>query len=99
LRIEIRDSELRRIVEDPDLTPKRWSTDVIRAFRKKMQLLEAATDERDIRAYKALRLERLAGDRAGTSSIRINDQYRLILRFETDDDGRIVIVLELVDYH
>jgi proteic killer suppression protein len=99
LRVEIRDGELRRIVEDPDFKPKRWSADVVRAFRKKIQLLDAARDERDIRAYKALRLEKLAGDRAGTSSIRINDQYRLILHFETDDDGRIVVVLELVDYH
>lgn len=99
MRIEVRDSVLRRIVEDPDFTPKRWGADAIRAFRKKIQLLEAARDERDVRAYKALRLEKLAGDRAGTSSIRINDQYRLILRFETDDDGRILVVLELVDYH
>ncbi|NOM65205.1 hypothetical protein EU799_05660 [Corynebacterium silvaticum] len=46
---------------------------------------------------RSLRLERLKGNRAGTSSIRLNDQFRLIIKFETDDEGRIVIVIEMVD--
>lgn len=99
MRVDIRDDVLRRLAEDPDFTPKRWNPDIIRAFRKKLQLLEAAQDDRDLYASRALRLEKLSGDRAGTSSIRLNDQYRLILRFETDDSGRVVIILELVDYH
>lgn len=92
-------AELERLANDPEYSPKRWSRDVIRAFRRKLQLLDGATDERDLRAIKSLRLEKLSGDRAGTSSIRLNDQYRLILQFKTGDDGRIVLVLELVDYH
>ncbi len=36
---------------------------------------------------------------AGTSSIRLNKQFRLILKFATDNDGRVVIVIEMVDYH
>jgi len=37
--------------------------------------------------------------RAGTSSIRLNKQFRLILKFATDNDVRVVIVIEMVDYH
>ena len=48
---------------------------------------------------RSLRLEQLKGNRAGTSSIRLNDQFRLIIKFETDDGGRMVIVIEMVDYH
>jgi proteic killer suppression protein len=99
LRVDIRDDVLRRLAEDSAFVPKGWNRDVIRSFRKKLQLLDAAKDDRDVRASKALRLEKLSGDRAGTSSIRLNDQYRLILRFETDEEGRFVIILELVDYH
>lgn len=99
MRVEFASPELERLANDPEYSPKRWNRDVTRAFRRKLQLLDSATDERDLRAIKSLRLEKLSGDRAGTSSIRLNDQYRLILQFKTGDDGRIVLVLELVDYH
>jgi proteic killer suppression protein len=62
-------------------------------------VLDSATDERDLRAMRSLNLEKLKGDRTGQFSIRLNDQFRLILTFHTEDDGRVVVVLELVDYH
>ncbi len=99
MRVVFEDDDLRRLAEDPDFQPKRWSRDVVRAYRKKVQLLDAARDERDLRRMKSLRLEKLEGDRAGTSSIRLNGQYRLVLNFATDGDGRTAILLELVDYH
>jgi proteic killer suppression protein len=99
MRIEYGDDDLRRLAEDPDCRPRRLGRDVIVAYRKKIQILDAAKDERDLLAMRSLRLEQLAGDRAGTCSIRLNDQFRLILTFYTDDDGRVVVVLELVDYH
>jgi proteic killer suppression protein len=99
VQIEYGDESLRRLAEDPDFAPRQWSRDVIRAYRKKIQLLGAAKDERDLRQLRGLRLEELFGKRAGTSSIRLNDQYRLVLRFRTDPEGRVVTVLELVDYH
>jgi proteic killer suppression protein len=99
VRIEYGDEDLRRLASDADFKPKRWGRDVIMAYRKKIQILGAARDERDLRALRSLRLEQLAGNRAGTYSIRLNDQFRLILTFRTDEDGRVVVVLELVDYH
>jgi len=41
------------------------------------------------------RLEKLKGNRKGTWSIRINDQWRVCFRFE---DGHAFDV-EIVDYH
>jgi toxin HigB-1 len=40
-------------------------------------------------------LEALKGNRAGTYSIRINDQFRLCFRFENGD----AMDVEIVDYH
>ncbi len=99
MRIEYDDEDLRRLAEDPDFKPPKWGRDVVVAYRKKMQILRAAQDERDLRSMRSLRLEALSGSRTGTSSIRLNDQFRLILTFHTDEDGRVVVVLELVDYH
>ncbi|WP_370644397.1 type II toxin-antitoxin system RelE/ParE family toxin [Nesterenkonia sp. LB17] len=99
LRIAFEDDELRRMAEDAAYAPKRWGPELVRAYRRKIQVLHAASDERDLRAMRSLRLEQLRGDRAETSSIRINKQFRLIIRFRTDDDGRVVTVIEMVDYH
>jgi proteic killer suppression protein len=98
LRVEYGDEELRRLAEELDYRPKRWGADVIRAYRKKIQLIMAARDERDLRAMKSLRLEQLSGNRAGKSSLRLNDQFRLVLTFKTTDE-RVAVILELVDYH
>lgn len=99
MRIAFEDDELRRMAEDAAYAPKRWGPDLIKAYRQKIHKLHAASDERDLRAMRSLRMEQLRGNRAGTSSIRINKQFRLIIRFRTDDDGRVVTVIEMVDYH
>lgn len=99
MRVAYRDRELELIAEDPTHTVRGWSPEIVKSYRRKIQILKSATDVRDLRAMKSLRLEKLVGDRAGTSSIRLNRKYRLILRFETDDAGQLVVVLEMVDYH
>ena len=99
VRILFEDDELRRVAEDASYTPKQWGPNVAKAYRKKIQILTHAVDERDLRALRSLHLEQLKGDRAGTSSIRLSKQFRLILKFATDNDGRVVIVIEMVDYH
>lgn len=99
MKIEHDDEELRRLAEEPDFRPRQWGRDLVVAYRKKIQVLDSAKDERDLRAMRSLDLEKLKGDRTGQYSIRLNDQFRLILTFRTEDDGRVVVVLELVDYH
>lgn len=99
MRILFEDDELRRVAEDASYTPKQWGPNIAKAYRKKIQILTHAVDERDLRALRSLHLEQLKGDRAGTSSIRLSKQFRLILKFATDNDGRVVIVIEMVDYH
>ncbi len=99
MRIDFEDDELRRVAKDASYALKRWGADILKAYRKKIQMLRSAVDERDLYAMRSLRLEQLSGDRAGTSSIRLNKQFRLIIKFRTDDDGRVVIVIEMVDYH
>lgn len=69
-------------------------------FHMRIQQLAAATDERDLRNLKSLHLEQLKGrERKGQSSIRIDHQYRLILRFYSDDHGRVTVVIDGLDYH
>lgn len=99
MKIEYDDEDLRRLAEEADFRPKQWGRDVIVAYRKKIQILDGAEDERDLRAMRSLNLEKLKGNRTGHYSIRLNDQFRLILRFRSQANGRVVVVIELVDYH
>lgn len=64
------------------------------ALRKLVQLDAAALLD-DLRVPPGNRLEKLAGDRAGQYSIRINDQFRVCFRWAEGDAHDV----EIVDYH
>lgn len=99
MRVEFEDDDLQRLYTDADFRLPWMGSDLVGHFRRKMALIVGAQDERDLYALRSLRLEKLLGDRSGQHSIRLNDQWRLILRFRTDPDGRVAVVIEVVDYH
>jgi toxin HigB-1 len=63
--------------------------------RRKLDMLNGATSLRDLRVPPANRLEPLKGALADFWSIRVNDQYRVIFRF---DEGKASDV-RVTDYH
>ena len=63
--------------------------------QNRLQYLDAATTLADLAARPSNRFGKLAGDRKGQCSIRINDQWRLVFRW-TEDGAEDV---EIVDYH
>ena len=72
---------------------------IVKAFRKVMQLLRAAGDERALREMKSLHFEKLSGKRSHQYSVRLNDQFRLILEFEGAAPDKQVVVVGIEDYH
>lgn len=66
-----------------------------RVAKRKLMMLHAAAEWRDLLVPPGNRLEHLSGDRAGQSSIRINDQWRICFRWQ-DGDAHDV---EICDYH
>ena len=74
---------------------------VVSAFFEVMAIIESATDERDLYAFKSLRFERLQGKRRklGHRSIRLNDQYRLVLIVERDQDGKYLLIVSLEKHY
>ena len=63
--------------------------------RRKLTQVNRVRDLRELAVPPGNRLERLAGDRRGQHSIRINEQYRVCFRWE---DGYADDV-EVTDYH
>jgi len=72
---------------------------VVRAYRKRVQFIRAAQDERDLRAWKSLHLEKLKGARQHQYSIRLNEQFRLILEFVGDGPDKRLRIVGIEDYH
>jgi proteic killer suppression protein len=62
---------------------------------RKLDMLNAASDLRDLRVPPANRLEALKGKWSGYHSIRINDQYRIVFRW-IDGNAKDVLI---TDYH
>ena len=63
--------------------------------RRKLDELNRVRDLQELAVPPGNRLERLRGDRRGQHSIRINEQYRICLRWEAGyaDD------VEIAEYH
>jgi proteic killer suppression protein len=63
--------------------------------RRKLVMLDAASELKDLRVPPGNRLEALRGDRKRQHSIRINDQWRVCFRWQ----GRDAHEVEIADYH
>jgi len=72
---------------------------IVRAYRRRLQQIRAAVDERDFHSQRSLRFEKLKGSRVHQRSMRLNDQWRLILEFEGKGTEKVVVVVEIEDYH
>jgi proteic killer suppression protein len=90
--------ELDRLETD-QLFNGNFSVALVKAFRKRMQLIRSAADERDIRRMKSLHFEKLKKPRDHQHSIRLNDQWRLTLEFTSDGQNTFVTVIAIEDYH
>lgn len=79
---------------------KGYPEPVVNAYLSRIRTLESATDERDIRALKALRLEALKGKRyRGKHSIRLNDQWRLIIELSGHGESTRATIVELTNHY
>lgn len=98
METDFADERWRRLVSDPGYDAG-FGRDVVKAFRKRIQLIRAARDERDFYAMKSLHFEKLHGDRQGQHSMRLNSQWRLIVELVARQNGKTVVVIEIADYH
>jgi len=68
-----------------------------RQAEKTLDRLDAATSFSDVANFPGHRLEKLKGDRAGTYSVRINDQWRICFAWAEGSPGPEDVVI--IDYH
>jgi proteic killer suppression protein len=74
---------------------RNFPADIQQVALRKLRMLNNAVTLNDLRVPPANRLEKLAGDRTGQHSIRINDQWRICFEWRSGD----AYLVEIVDYH
>ena len=74
---------------------RRYPSDIVRVALHKLDVIRGAHAIQDLRSPPGNRLEQLKGDYAGYHSIRVNQQWRIVFRWE---NGAAYDV-SLVDYH
>jgi proteic killer suppression protein len=78
-----------------DERPKKFPSDLIRVARRKLLYLHEAEDLIDLRVPPGSKLELLKGDLKEYYSIRINDKWRIIFKFEFGN----AVDVKILDYH
>lgn len=79
----------------PTSRKRRFPPGIIDMALVKMDIINAASALLDLRSPPGNRLEALKGEWKGYHSIRVNDQWRLVFRWEGNNAHEV----ELIDYH
>ena len=70
----------------------RFQPQIIRKYIRIIDLMIEKSDVTTLTQYKSLNYEKLKGDKAGLSSVRVNDQYRIEFE-EQVKDGEIIATI------
>lgn len=98
MEVEFGDTSLDRLESDAKYDAG-FSQSIVKAFRKRMQTIRNAPDERVFYGMKSIRFEEGRSDRGHQSSMKLNDQWRLALKFKGEGQNRVVLVVGIEDYH
>ena len=96
--VEFANQDLDRLEADLDFNAG-FSSAVVRVYRKRMQMIRAAVDERAFYAMRSLHFEKLKGDRSHQHSMRFNKQWRLMLELNKRGRNTVVVIVDIEDYH
>lgn len=80
MAINFRDDWLESFYED-DISHKKIPKNIESALHRKLLILDAATNEADLRVPPGNRFEHLEGKLKDWCSIRVNKQYRLLFKW------------------
>ncbi|KAA6323906.1 hypothetical protein EZS27_026705 [termite gut metagenome] len=75
----------------------RFQPEIIRKYTRIINLMINQPDMVALAKYNSLNYEQLKGDKAGISSVRVNDQYRIEFTITTDGVESIVTVCNILE--
>jgi len=97
MEVAFADDALDRLETDKNFNAG-FSHVIVSAYRKQLWYIRWAADERDLYAKRSLRFKRMKESRPSIS-VRLNDQWRLILELDESKTPKTVVVIKIEDYH
>jgi proteic killer suppression protein len=104
MKIKFDKKYLQELYETGATTDKkhRFQPDIVKRYQVRIGMLEDAEKIEELFAVHSLHYEVLKGDKAGLSSIRVNDRYRI--EFTVTDNGaeplvNVCNILELSNHY
>lgn len=97
--VTFEDDHLRQLYEEGTCAGKkhRYQPDIIRRYQKSIRFLIAASSIEALWRIKSLNYEVLTGDKAGRSSIRVNDKYRVEFTVTPSADEPILTICNVIE--
>ncbi|MEI8114285.1 MAG: type II toxin-antitoxin system RelE/ParE family toxin [Bacteroidia bacterium] len=74
---------------------KKLPSEIQDVARRKLRMINSSQNIRDLQIPPSNHLEKLKGDKSEFYSIRINDQWRIVFIWRTNDAYKV----KIVDYH
>jgi len=96
--VEHDDPDLERLEKD-ECRLSRHPDGIVRQFRRVMLLIRAVANETELYKYPSRHFEKLKGDRCHQHSLRLNDQWRLIVEIKKGPERNCLRIIEIADYH
>lgn len=75
----------------------RFQPEIIRKYIRIIDLMIEKTDVMALAQYNSLNYEKLKGDKAGLSSVRVNDQYRIEFEEQIKDGEIIATICNIIE--
>lgn len=75
----------------------RFQPQIVRRYQDRINFLIKASRVEDLFSIKSLRYEVLTGDKAGISSVRVNDQYRIEFEVETVEGESVLTLCNIIE--
>ena len=83
--------------QQPKDKKHRYQPQIVRKYVRTIDLMMAQENVLDLSRYGGLHYEKLTGDKAGLSSVRVNNQYRIEFREIIKDNEIIAQVCSIVE--
>ena len=98
MKVKLLDKSLERLFTS-EAHKLKLPVSVISSAQRKIAFMQNCNSELDLRNWKSLHYEALAGDKKGLKSIRLNDQWRLVFKLVEKKEATEIHLLSVEDYH
>lgn len=96
--IEFKSEDLDRLETDAEFSAG-YERGIVKAYRKRMQAIRAAKDERDLYSVKGNHFEKLKANRSYQHSLRLNEKWRLIAEVKSGNPKNTIVIVTIENYH